>query len=158
MRSIFAHAISCIVFTQLNNRTCSIQSAVGWVRYNEEWQAEIASGQIAAHYAEERESNFAAVTKYRKAAFTASSTANHRLPHEVTLLRDQFFPKCIKCENSVYFELVRSAPDITLAPFKVALYALPKTTKKKISPSRCKYLAPRLSKVSSQRRNTVSAA
>jgi len=50
---------------------------------------------------------------------------NHRLPHEVTLLRDQLFPKCVKCENSVYFELVRSAPDITLAPFKVALYALP---------------------------------
>ena len=52
---------------------------------------------------------------------------NHRLPHEVTLLRDQLFPKCVKCENSVYFELVRSAPDITLAPFKVALYALPAT-------------------------------
>jgi hypothetical protein len=50
---------------------------------------------------------------------------DHRLPHEVTLLRDQLFPKCVQCENSVYFELVRSAPDITLAPFKVALYALP---------------------------------
>lgn len=50
---------------------------------------------------------------------------NHRLPHEVTLLRDQLFPRCLKCDQSVYFELVRSAPDITLAPFKVALYALP---------------------------------
>jgi len=50
---------------------------------------------------------------------------NHRLAHEVTLLRDQLFPRCIQCEDSVYFELVRSAPDITLAPFKVALYALP---------------------------------
>jgi hypothetical protein len=50
---------------------------------------------------------------------------DHRLPHEVTLLRDQMFPKCIRCEHSVYFELVRSAPDITLTPFKVALYALP---------------------------------
>ena len=50
---------------------------------------------------------------------------DHRLPHEVTLLRDQLFPKCTRCEHSVYFELVRSAPDITLAPFKVALYALP---------------------------------
>ncbi len=49
----------------------------------------------------------------------------HRLPHEVTLLRDQLFPRCMKCEDSVYFQLVRSAPDITLAPFKVALYALP---------------------------------
>jgi hypothetical protein len=53
--------------------------------------------------------------------------AAHRLPHEVTLLRDQLFPRCTKCEDSVYFELVRSAPDITLAPFKVALYALPST-------------------------------
>ncbi|MGZ7057921.1 MAG: hypothetical protein ACXVJU_01450 [Candidatus Angelobacter sp.] len=50
---------------------------------------------------------------------------NHRLAHEVTLLRDQLFPKCIKCEHSVYFELVRSAPDVTVGPFKVALYALP---------------------------------
>jgi len=53
--------------------------------------------------------------------------ANHRLPHEVTLLRDQLFPRCVKCEQMVYFELVRSAPDITLAPFKVALYALPES-------------------------------
>ena len=52
---------------------------------------------------------------------------DHRLPHEVTLLRDQLFPKCAKCENDVYFELVRSAPDITVGPFKVALYALPVT-------------------------------
>jgi hypothetical protein len=50
---------------------------------------------------------------------------DHRLPHEVTLLRDQLFPKCTRCEHAVYFELVRSAPDITLGPFKVALYALP---------------------------------
>jgi len=50
---------------------------------------------------------------------------DHRLPHEVTLLRDQLFPKCSRCEGSVYFELVRSAPDITLGPFKVTLYALP---------------------------------
>ena len=49
----------------------------------------------------------------------------HRLPHEVTLLRDQLFPKCVNCDDSVYFELVRCAPDIALAPFKVALYALP---------------------------------
>jgi hypothetical protein len=49
----------------------------------------------------------------------------HRLPHEVTLLRDQLFPKCIKCDGLVSFELIRGAPDITLGPFKVALYALP---------------------------------
>ena len=50
---------------------------------------------------------------------------DHRLAHEVTLLSGQLFPKCTQCENSVLFELVRSAPDITLGPFKVALYALP---------------------------------
>lgn len=31
----------------------------------------------------------------------------HRLPHEVTLLRDQFFPRCAKCQDQVEFELVR---------------------------------------------------
>lgn len=49
----------------------------------------------------------------------------HRLAHEVTLLCDQLFPKCAKCEDSVYFELIRSAPDIPTTQFKVALYTLP---------------------------------
>jgi len=49
----------------------------------------------------------------------------HRLPHEVTLLEGQLFPKCLKCDESVMFELVRGAQDITVASFKVALYALP---------------------------------
>ncbi|HEX4602921.1 MAG TPA: hypothetical protein VH724_02935 [Candidatus Angelobacter sp.] len=53
--------------------------------------------------------------------------SKHRLPHEVTLLHGQLFPRCAKCGGSVYFELVRKAPDITLAPFKVALYTLPVT-------------------------------
>ena len=30
----------------------------------------------------------------------------HRLPHEVTLLRDEEFPKCAKCQDAVKFELV----------------------------------------------------
>lgn len=49
----------------------------------------------------------------------------HRLPHEVTLLSGQLFPKCMKCEDLVYFELVRGVPDTALDGFKVALYALP---------------------------------
>lgn len=49
----------------------------------------------------------------------------HRLPHEVTLLGGQLFPKCMKCEDLVYFELVRGVPDAALDGFKVALYALP---------------------------------
>ena len=32
----------------------------------------------------------------------------HRLPHEVTLLRDQQFPKCAKCQGEVIFELLRA--------------------------------------------------
>jgi hypothetical protein len=49
----------------------------------------------------------------------------HRLPHEVTLLRDQLFPRCIECEDAVYFELLRSVPGIMKSRFKVALYTLP---------------------------------
>jgi hypothetical protein len=33
----------------------------------------------------------------------------HRLPHEVTLFRDQQFPRCAKCQNAVTFELIRAA-------------------------------------------------
>jgi hypothetical protein len=33
--------------------------------------------------------------------------SEHRLPHEVTLLRDEYFPKCAKCHDSVTFQLVR---------------------------------------------------
>ncbi len=50
---------------------------------------------------------------------------NHRLPHEVTLLRDQLFPKCMKCDDSVEFELMRSASSVAVSGFKVALYSLP---------------------------------
>lgn len=49
----------------------------------------------------------------------------HRLPHEVTLLSGQLFPKCTKCEDLVYFELIRAVPDTALDGFKVSLYALP---------------------------------
>lgn len=49
----------------------------------------------------------------------------HRLPHEVTLLSGELFPKCMKCEDLVYFELVRGVSDAALEGFKVALYALP---------------------------------
>lgn len=31
----------------------------------------------------------------------------HRLPHEVTLLKDQTFPRCSKCQDQVEFQLVR---------------------------------------------------
>jgi hypothetical protein len=54
------------------------------------------------------------------------SHSQHRLPQEVTLLKNQSFPRCSKCAEPVYFELVRSAPDIPQqGRFTVNLYALP---------------------------------
>ena len=34
----------------------------------------------------------------------------HRLPHEVVVLRGEQFPKCAKCSDAVYFELFYAAP------------------------------------------------
>ena len=51
----------------------------------------------------------------------------HRLPHEVTLLRDQKFPRCAKCQQAVVFELVQAAglqEDITTKS-RILLYELP---------------------------------
>jgi hypothetical protein len=36
--------------------------------------------------------------------------AEHRLSHEVTVLRRESFPVCSKCSVQVHFELLRSAP------------------------------------------------
>jgi len=50
----------------------------------------------------------------------------HRLPHEVTLLKGETFPRCAKCGDLVEFELIQAAPyqrDGT--SFCVRLYALP---------------------------------
>src|SRR5579859_3275805 len=33
--------------------------------------------------------------------------SKHRLPHEVTLLRNEKFPRCAKCQDAVKFRLVR---------------------------------------------------
>jgi hypothetical protein len=52
----------------------------------------------------------------------------HRLPHEVTLLRDERFPKCAKCQDAVSFELVRAVTfteeSVELHP-KIRLYEIP---------------------------------
>ena len=79
---------------------------------------------VARHDMPEKK-QFRCGEKIRESGIYRVVHRSHRLPHEVTLLCDQLFPKCSQCEDAVYFELVRSAPDITLAPFKVALYALP---------------------------------
>ena len=49
----------------------------------------------------------------------------HRLPHEVTLLRDQQFPTCAKCNTAVVFRLVQAAPYLEDGEFRVALHRIP---------------------------------
>src|SRR5438445_13897604 len=49
----------------------------------------------------------------------------HRLPHEVTLLRHQAFPRCAKCRNAVKFELIQAATELLNEHnFRVYLYEL----------------------------------
>jgi hypothetical protein len=57
-----------------------------------------------------------------------TSHPQHNLPPEVTLLRNQRFPRCSRCNEPVLFELVRSAPallNVHPSTFTVALYELP---------------------------------
>ena len=52
----------------------------------------------------------------------------HRLPHEVTLLRGEIFPKCQKCADAVTFKLARELSYqavIRELPWRVTLYELP---------------------------------
>lgn len=52
--------------------------------------------------------------------------AQHRLPHEVTLLRGQVFPPCARCHEEVRFELVRELPGLARERRgNVSLYSLP---------------------------------
>jgi hypothetical protein len=50
----------------------------------------------------------------------------HRLPHEVTLLRGEIFPRCARCGEHVLFYLVRPvlAPE-NATGFGVRLHELP---------------------------------
>jgi|SRR5579864_3402434 len=52
------------------------------------------------------------------------SHSAHRLPHEVTLLKGETFPKCQKCAEAVTFELVRPVK-LTRFAWQVCLYELP---------------------------------
>ena len=52
----------------------------------------------------------------------------HRLPHEVTLLRDERFPKCSQCHDAVVFEFVRPvaiSEEALLSRPQIHLYELP---------------------------------
>jgi hypothetical protein len=52
----------------------------------------------------------------------------HRLPHEVTLLKGEKFPKCQKCTDAVTFTLIRALnyrTVVTEFSWRVRLYELP---------------------------------
>lgn len=52
----------------------------------------------------------------------------HRLPHEVTLLQGQQFPRCAKCDDGVSFELIQAAPADFATDherMRICLYELP---------------------------------
>jgi len=55
--------------------------------------------------------------------------SEHRLPHEVMLLRGEKFPKCQACSDAVAFRLLRAAKEISRDEksliFNVALYEIP---------------------------------
>jgi len=53
--------------------------------------------------------------------------SDHRLPHEVTLLRAQEFPPCSKCGVKVKFKLLRG---VTVDSFKIVLNSLPEVPSK----------------------------
>jgi hypothetical protein len=53
------------------------------------------------------------------------SHSAHRLPHEVTLLKGETFPKCQRCADTVTFELVRAMDVTTRFSWRVTLYELP---------------------------------
>lgn len=53
---------------------------------------------------------------------------SHRLPHEVTLLKGEKFPKCQKCPEAVRFKLLRALnyqAALRDSSWRVTLYELP---------------------------------
>lgn len=53
------------------------------------------------------------------------SHREHRLPHLVTLLKHETFPRCVKCGNLVEFELVLAGEYFSDTEPSVRIYALP---------------------------------
>jgi len=49
----------------------------------------------------------------------------HRLPHEVTLIKEQTFPRCAKCDDQVEFEPMALAPLLLERRGHIVLYELP---------------------------------
>ena len=55
----------------------------------------------------------------------AVTHAGHRLPHRVTLLRGEEFPKCAACKEGVEFQLLAWAPSLNDTEGLVKLYSIP---------------------------------
>ena len=51
--------------------------------------------------------------------------SRHRLPHEVTLLAGELFPRCSSCGDNVQFQLTNAAGDVEKSKFRVVVYELP---------------------------------
>lgn len=64
--------------------------------------------------------------KIRQTGIYTVYHAEHRLPHQVTLLKGESFPRCSQCGTSVEFALLKAAPEIIgSGGFRVVLYELP---------------------------------
>jgi hypothetical protein len=64
--------------------------------------------------------------KIRESGIYKVIHSKHRLPHEVTLLKGESFPRCSKCGSAVEFKLLRAAPQLGEAGgFRIVLYELP---------------------------------
>jgi hypothetical protein len=51
--------------------------------------------------------------------------ANHRVPHEVTLLEGQKFPPCARCSDRVRFRVVRKVKALDERRERIVLHVLP---------------------------------
>jgi hypothetical protein len=85
----------------------------------------VVSGKIVAHHKAKRPA-FRTDEIVCQSGIYAVRHLKHRFPHEVSLIRDQRFPRCAKCGAAVIFELVRVVTD-EAANFatRIFLYELP---------------------------------
>lgn len=69
--------------------------------------------------------NFRTGQKVPQSGIYRVTHAEHRLPHEVTLLKDARFPRCSKCKEAVTFRAISLAPKLDELRERVTLYELP---------------------------------
>ncbi len=57
----------------------------------------------------------------------------HRIPQEVTLLKDEFFPPCARCSAAVQFTLLRVVTALDKSGWKIIMHALPVTDDEQVA-------------------------